>query len=129
MLVKAEVGKTLGELAQQFGIPFLLLSFLLATLIKVAQGSGTVTMITVSSIMAPLIIAEPPAFHPVYIAFAIGSGSLVRSWMNDSGFWVYKQMSGFTEMEALQTWTPLLALMGVAGLITTQVLAVILPLQ
>lgn len=129
MLVKAEVGKTLGELAQQFGIPFLLLSFLLATLIKVAQGSGTVTMITVSSIMAPLIIAAPPAFHPVYIACAIGSGSLVGSWMNDSGFWVYKQMSGFTEMEALQTWTPLLALMGVAGLITTQVLAVILPLQ
>ena len=129
MLVKAEVGKTLGELAQQFGIPFLLLSFLLATLIKVAQGSGTVTMITVSSIMAPLIIAAPPAFHPVYIACAIGSGSLVGSWMNDSGFWVYKQMSGFTEMEALQTWTPLLALMGVAGLVTTQVLAIVLPLQ
>lgn len=129
MLVKAEVGKTLGDLAQDFGIPFLLLSFLLATLIKIAQGSGTVTMITVSSIMAPLIIAAPPAFHPVYIACAIGSGSLVGSWMNDSGFWVYKQMSGFTEMEALQTWTPLLAIMGVTGLVITQVLAIVLPLQ
>ena len=129
MLVKAEVGTTLGNLAQDFGIPFLLLSFLLATLIKVAQGSGTVTMITVSSIMAPLIIAAPPAFHPVYIACAIGSGSLVGSWMNDSGFWVYKQMSGFTEMEALQTWTPLLAIMGVAGLIVTQLMVVVMPLQ
>ncbi|MDA1315755.1 MAG: SLC13 family permease [Acidobacteria bacterium] len=129
MLVKAEVGKTLGDLAQDFGIPFLLLSFLLATLIKVAQGSGTVTMITVSSIMAPLIIAAPQAFHPVYIACAIGSGSLVGSWMNDSGFWVYKQMSGFTEMEALQTWTPMLAIMGVTGLIITQLLAMIIPLQ
>ena len=122
MLVRAEVGKVLGELAQDFGIPFLLLSFLLGTLIKIAQGSGTVTMITVSSIMAPLIIASQPPFHSVYVACAIGSGSLVGSWMNDSGFWVYKQMSGFTEMEALKTWTPLLAVMGVAGYIFTQVL-------
>ena len=129
MLVRAEVGKVLGELAQDFGIPFLLLSFLLGTLIKIAQGSGTVTMITVSSIMAPLIIASPPPFHSVYVACAIGSGSLVGSWMNDSGFWVYKQMSGFTEMEALKTWTPLLAVMGVAGYIFTQVLAIVLPLQ
>ena len=129
MLVRAEVGKVLGDLAQDFGIPFLLLSFLLGTLIKVAQGSGTVTMITVSSIMAPLIIASPPPFHSVYVACAIGSGSLVGSWMNDSGFWVYKQMSGFTEMEALKTWTPLLAVMGVAGYIFTQVFAIVLPLQ
>jgi GntP family gluconate:H+ symporter len=129
MLVKAEVGTTLGDLARDFGIPFLLLSGLLATLIKVAQGSGTVTMITVSSIMAPLIIATPPPYHPVYVACAIGSGSLIGSWMNDSGFWVYKQMSGFTEMEALKTWTPLLAIMGVAGLILTQFFSMVLPFQ
>lgn len=127
MLVKAEVGTMLGNLAHDFGIPFLLLSGLLAALIKVAQGSGTVTMITVSSIMAPLIIASPPPYHPVYVACAIGSGSLIGSWMNDSGFWVYKQMSGFTEMEALKTWTPLLAIMGVSGLILTQVFSMIMP--
>ena len=126
-MVKAEVGTMLGNLAHDFGIPFLLLSGLLAALIKVAQGSGTVTMITVSSIMAPLIIASPPPYHPVYVACAIGSGSLIGSWMNDSGFWVYKQMSGFTEMEALKTWTPLLAIMGVAGLILTQVFSMIMP--
>ncbi len=129
MLVRAEVGSTLGNLAQEFGIPFLMLSFLLGALIKIAQGSGTVTMITVSSIMAPLIVASPPPFHTVYVACAIGSGSLVGSWMNDSGFWVYKQMSGFTEMEGLKTWTPLLAVMGVAGYILTQVFAIVLPLQ
>ena len=128
MLVRAEVGTTLGNLAQDFGIPFLLLSFLLGTLLKVAQGSGTVTMITVSSIMAPLMMSSPPPFHAVYVACAIGSGSLVGSWMNDSGFWVYKQMSGFTEVEALQTWTPLLAVMGISGYIITQILAILFPL-
>ncbi len=129
MLVRAEVGKTLGDMSQQLGVPVLLLSFLLGALLKIAQGSGTVAMITVSSIMAPLVISFPPPFHVVYVACAIGSGSLVGSWMNDSGFWVYKQMSGFTEVEALKTWTPLLAVLGVTGYICTQIAALLLPLR
>lgn len=128
MLVQADVGKTIGEMSQEFGVPILLLSFLLGCLLKVAQGSGTVAMITVSSIMAPLVLDTPPGFHAVYVACAIGSGSLVGSWMNDSGFWVYKQMSGLTETEALQTWTPLLAVMGVVGYVVTQIIAILVPL-
>src|SRR5690606_19423698 len=88
MLQQAGVGEVLGEMSKSFGVPMLLLSFLLASLLKVAQGSGTVSMITTSSIMAPLVLTGLP-FHPVYIACAIGAGSLVGSWMNDSGFWVY----------------------------------------
>lgn len=129
MLVRADVGRTIGEASQEFGVPVLLLSFLLGTLLKVAQGSGTVAMITVSAIMAPLVLETPPGFHPVYVACAIGSGSLVGSWMNDSGFWVYKQMSGLTETEALQTWTPLLAVMGVVGYVVTQAAALLMPLR
>ena len=128
MLVKADVGKVIGDTSQEFGVPVLLLSFLLGTLLKVAQGSGTVAMITVSSIMAPLVLDAPLGFHTVYVACAIGSGSLVGSWMNDSGFWVYKQMSGLTETEALQTWTPLLAVMGVVGYVVTQIAALLVPL-
>ena len=128
MLVQADVGKTIGGMSQEFGVPILLLSFMLGTLLKVAQGSGTVAMITVSAIMAPLLIDTPPGFHAVYVACAIGSGSLVGSWMNDSGFWVYKQMSGLTETEALRTWTPLLAVMGVVGYVVTQIAAIVAPL-
>lgn len=129
MLVKAEVGATLGEMAREWGVPLLLLSFLLASLLKVAQGSGTVAMITVSSIMAPLVIDTPPAYHTAYIACSIGAGSLVGSWMNDSGFWIYKQMSGLTEMEALKTWTPLLAVLGITGFIASWIGTILLPLQ
>ena len=127
MLVRSEVGKTLGDMSQALGMPLLMLSFLLAVLLKVAQGSGTVAMITVSAIVAPLAAAGI-SFHPVYLACAIGSGSLVGSWMNDSGFWVYKQMSGLTEVEALKTWTPLLAVLGVTGYVATQIIAMIVPL-
>jgi GntP family gluconate:H+ symporter len=128
MLVRAEVGSTLGAMSQAWGIPVLLLSFFLGALLKVAQGSGTVAMITVSSIMAPLVIATPLPFHTVYVACAIGSGSLVGSWMNDSGFWIYKQMSGLTEVEALGTWTPLLAVLGITGYVATQITALLMPL-
>jgi GntP family gluconate:H+ symporter len=128
MLVLAQVGKTLGDRSQAWGIPVLLLSFLLGALLKVAQGSGTVAMITVSSIMAPIILVTPPPFHAVYVACAIGSGSLVGSWMNDSGFWIYKQMSGLTEVEALKTWTPLLVVLGVTGYLATQIAAILVPL-
>lgn len=128
MLVRAEVGEVIGGMSQEFGVPLLMLSFLLGALLKVAQGSGTVAMITVSTIMAPLVTGTSIGFHPVYVACAIGSGSLVGSWMNDSGFWVYKQMSGLTETEALRTWTPLLAVMGLVGFVVTQVAAILLPL-
>ena len=77
MLVQTGVGKTIGDVSQDFGAPIPLLSLLLSTLLKVAQGSGTVAMITVSAIMAPLVMA--PGFHAVYVACAIGSGSLVGS--------------------------------------------------
>lgn len=127
MLVESEVGKTIGDMASTMGMPVLILAFLLSAVIKVAQGSGTVAMITSSAIMAPIVLDGIP-FHPVYVACIIGAGSLVGSWMNDSGFWVYAKMSGFTEVEALKTWTPLLALLGLSGAVTTLILAAVMPL-
>ena len=129
MLRKAGVGEALEAVSNEAGISALLLSFLLGTLFKVAQGSGTVSMITSSAIMAPIIMGQSLGYHPVYIACSIGSGSLVGSWMNDSGFWVYKQMSGLTELEALKTWTPLLAVLGVTGFIVTFIATIVLPLN
>jgi len=94
----------------------------------VAQGSGTVCMITVSSIMAPMLIATPPDYHAVYILMAVGSGAQVGAWMNDSGFWVFRTMTGFTEMETLKTKSAMLAVMGFAGFVTTLLMSWMLPL-
>ena len=119
MLVMAGVGEALNALSDRLGVTILLLAFLLATLFKIAQGSGTVSMITAASIVAPLIASSALPFHTVYVAMAIGAGSKIGSWMNDSGFWVVKQMSGFTEVETLKTWTLMLALMGVVAFVLT----------
>jgi GntP family gluconate:H+ symporter len=129
LLVEAGAGTALASLANRFNMPLLLMGFCLAALFKTAQGSSTVAMITASSIAAPLLSAAPPPYHPVYLACAMASGAMVGAWMNDSAFWVYKQMGGFTEAETLKTWSPLLAVIGVTGYLVCQVLAVFLPMR
>jgi GntP family gluconate:H+ symporter len=70
---------------------------------------------------------ESLGYHPAYLATAIGGGSMICSWMNDSGFWIFVKMTGLTEAEGLKSWTPLLAIMGLASVIVSLILAVVLP--
>jgi len=128
MLVLAGVGETLEALARGAGLSALALGFGLASLFKLAQGSGTVTMITVSSILAPLVTASPPPYNPVYLVMAIGAGSLVGQWMNDSGFWVFRTMTGLSEIETLQTKSVMLAVMGAVAMLVTLLASRLLPL-
>ncbi|MCA9197360.1 MAG: GntP family permease [Planctomycetales bacterium] len=108
------------ELQQQFmgnqsGFILLWLAFGLTALVRVAQGSATVAMITSVGIIAPLAAATALPFHPVYLALAVGCGSKPLPWMNDSGFWFVGKMSGFTERETLRTFSVTLTIMGIAG--------------
>jgi GntP family gluconate:H+ symporter len=115
------------------GVQFLLLGYSLAAILKLAQGSSTVAMITSAGIFANVVGGSQGTseigFHPVYIATAIAAGSLMGSWMNDSGFWVFARMSGLTEKEALRSWTPLLAFLSLVGLAMTLTLATLLPMK
>lgn len=128
MLVLAGVGETLNQLSGHLGASRMLLGFVLAALFKVAQGSGTVAMITTAAILSPLIQGAALPFHPVYVVMSIGAGSLVGIWMNDSGFWVVKQMSGLTEVEVLKTHSSMLAMVGVLAFVVTVVLSQVFPL-
>jgi len=113
------------------GLIFLFLGFGVASLMKIAQGSSTVAMITTAAMLAAMLPASGRSlpFHTVYVATAIASGSLVGTWMNDSGFWLFSKMGGVTEMETLKSWTPLLAVVGVTGMVTTVALALLVPLR
>ncbi|MBC8354421.1 MAG: GntP family permease [Planctomycetes bacterium] len=110
-------------------IMILPVAFIVTTLIRTAQGSATVAMMTAVSVLASF--AEPGvlSFHPVYLALAIGCGSKPIAWMADSGFWVICKMSGMTEAEGLKTVTPLSIVMGISGLFATMVAATVLPLN
>jgi H+/gluconate symporter-like permease len=111
------------------GITLLLLGWGIAAVLKIAQGSSTVAMIVAAGMMAAIIGEAKPDYHMVYVGIAVGCGSLLGSWMNDSGFWVFAKMGGLTEEESLRTWTPLLIVLSVVGLVVTVVLSELLPLK
>jgi len=116
--VLKQTGITL-ELKAMFGGKDLLIlpvAFFLTTAVRIAQGSATVAMITAVSVVAPLAAAGL-AFHPVYLALAIGCGSKPIPWMNDSGFWIIGRMSGMTEGETFKTASIMMSLMGVVGFV------------
>jgi GntP family gluconate:H+ symporter len=86
-------------------------------------------MITGVGLMAGLLQTVDLPYHVVYIYLAIGFGSITCSWMNDSGFWIVGRLSGFTERETLKTWTPMLTLIAVVGLLETLLVSMIVPLK
>jgi len=128
VIERAFVGKAAGVGS---GLVFLFLGFGVASLIKIAQGSSTVAMITAAAMLAAMLPANRGGlpFHTVYVATAIASGSLVGTWMNDSGFWLFSKMGGVTELDTLKSWTPVLAVVGVTAMVTTIVLALLVPLR
>jgi len=111
------------------GVALLLLAFGVSVVIRTAQGSATVAMITTAGMVAAMIRGVPLPFHPVYAATAIAGGSLVGSWMNDAGCWVFSRAGGVGEAETLRSWTPLSAVVGTAALATTLLLALLVPLR
>jgi GntP family gluconate:H+ symporter len=110
------------------GLPLLFLAFAVACLLKFAQGSSTTAMIVTSGMIVAMIDPGRLAFHPVYLALAIGGGSLVGVWMNDSGFWIVAKMGGLTETQALRTYTPVAAIVGTVAFLLSVLLAWLLPL-
>jgi GntP family gluconate:H+ symporter len=119
-----------GELAGRFqGIHAFALPavFLVTTLVRTAQGSATVAMITAAPIAKALIAGGAP-IHPVYFAIAIGCGSKPFPWMNDAGFWIITRLSGLRESETLRTISPMMSIQGVAGLALTVLAAWLWPM-
>ena len=118
------------ELKELFGGKDLLIlpiAFFLTVAVRIAQGSATVAMITAVGVVAPLAAAGL-AFHPVYLALAIGCGSKPIPWMNDSGFWIIGRMSGMNEAETFKTASIMMSLMGVTGFVVVLLGAWLLPL-
>jgi len=118
-----------GAPALLSGLPLLGLAFGVASLIKFAQGSSTTAMIVTSGMIVAMIEPTKLSFHAAYLVAAIGAGSLVGSWMNDSGFWIFAKMGGLTEVQTLKSWTPTLAIVGMVAFAMVVILAGVLPLR
>ena len=129
MLKHAGVGEAIRHFALGRDINLILLAWAVACMMKFAQGSATVSMLTTAAMMIGVTQGAELPYHPMYLFLAIGFGALGISWMNDSGFWVISRLSGFTERETLRTWTVVAFAMSFAGLLETLLLAALLPLK
>ena len=101
---------------QSLGI---LIPFGIAALLKTAQGSSTVAIITTSSIVFPLLplLNLDSEIGKVWVIMSLGVGSMTVSHANDSYFWIVSQMSGMDVKTAYKTHTIGTLLQGVIGFI------------
>ncbi|RMG65692.1 MAG: GntP family permease, partial [Bacteroidetes bacterium] len=100
------------------GAGFLLLTFLVAALLKTAQGSSTSALVITSSMMAPLV--ETAGYtSPLSLALlvmAVGGGAMTVSHANDSYFWVVSQFSGLSLRDAYRGFSLMTLIQGLTVL-------------
>ncbi len=100
----AGVGNYIAQGIAATHIPVILLPFIIATLVRFVQGSGTVAMITAAGITAPIVAAS--GGNMVLGALAATVGSLFFSYFNDSFYWVVNRLSGITDTkEQIRVWS------------------------
>jgi GntP family gluconate:H+ symporter len=98
-------GQYMGEWVATLPLPAVLIPFVIATLVRLIQGSGTVAMITGASISAPILAAIPDV-NMVFAAQAAAIGSMVFGYFNDSYFWVVNRLLGVKNAKhQLITWS------------------------
>ena len=95
----------------------LFIPFGIAALLKTAQGSSTVAIITTSSIVFPLLplLQLDSEMGKVWVIMALGVGAMTVSHANDSYFWIVSQMSGMDVKTAYRTHTVGTLIQGLVG--------------
>ena len=98
-------GQVIGESVVTLPLPVILIPFVISTLVRLIQGSGTVAMITGASISAPILAAIPDV-NMIFAAQAAAVGSMAFSYFNDSYFWVVNRLLGVTNARhQMMTWS------------------------
>jgi GntP family gluconate:H+ symporter len=128
MLQQSGISQRIADISSHFQLALIPLAFFITMVVRTAQGSATVALITASGILSGMAQQANLGFHPVYLCLAIGSGAKLIPWMNDAGFWIMCKTSNLTETEALKTIAPMQSIMGLTGLILTMLAAWIYPM-
>jgi gluconate:H+ symporter, GntP family len=108
------------KLLSSWHLPLLWTGFLLTAVVRMAIGSATVSAVTVSSIMAPMLANSGE--NPVMVGLAICCGSICFSFPNDAGFWVIAKFSGLSVPQNMRMLTLMSGITGVVGFITVLIL-------
>src|SRR5690606_6384120 len=112
------VGTYAGEFLLQTGIG-LAIPFLITSILKTAQGSSTVAIITAASLITPMLpsLGLDSESGKILVMLAMGAGSMMISHANDSYFWVVSRFSGISSDITLKIYSSATIIMGLTTFI------------
>ncbi|MBA0051301.1 GntP family permease [Streptomyces sp. AJS327] len=110
------VADALSDTFRDVGLPVIVLAWLVSVVLRVAQGSATVAIVTTAGIVLPLVEGEGLSQAQLaLIIMAISAGSIFASHVNDGGFWMVAKYFGISERDTLKSWTVLESVLSVVG--------------
>lgn len=127
MLMVSNMSETLGEVLKplHLGIFF---PFLITFILKTAQGSSTVAVITAASLVSPMLgeLGLDAEWGRILAVLAMGAGSMMISHTNDAYFWVITKFSEISPNDTLRLYSTSTIGMGLISQILIFVLSLIL---
>jgi len=121
VIVDSGVGPYAGHLLAASHVSPLILAYVVAAAMRIAQGSATVAIITAAGIIAPLVKGIP-GYIPEMILLALCCGGTILSHVNDAGFWLVKESFGMTVQQTLRSWTAMKVITSLVGITIVLVL-------
>ena len=115
VLAAAGIGDVLVGVIETIHIHPVLFAWLVAVVLKAAQGSGTLSMITAISLLAPTV--GELNVQPIFIALAAFSGSMCISIVNDSGFWITTKIARLSTLGGFKTCSLMCFIISIISLI------------
>ncbi len=116
IIVDSGAGAYGGRLLAESAVSPLVVAYLVALGLRVAQGSATVAIITAGGIVAPLFRGLP-GYSPEILLLALCAGGTALSHVNDAGFWLVNQCFGLSIPDTLRTWTVMKVVTSAAGIL------------
>lgn len=120
VLVDSGVGGYIEQMAKNMNASPLILAWGTAALLRLALGSATVATITAAGMMVPIVSGMNVS--PELVVLATGSGSLMFSHFNDTGFWMFKEYFNLSIKQTFMSWTVMECIVSTAGLLGVLVL-------
>lgn len=123
VLIDGGVGDYVAVIFEGSSISPIILAWLIAAVLRVAQGSATVAALTTAGLVIPMMAGTDVNLE--LMVLATGAGSIIASHVNDTGFWIVKESFGLSMKETFATWTVLETLISISGLVFVLLLSLI----
>jgi gluconate:H+ symporter, GntP family len=115
MVIKSTgTGEAVGKMLAGTNIG-IIVPFLIAVIMKTAQGSSTVAIITTASFIAPMLslLGLDSEWGRLLTMLSMGAGSMIVSHANDSYFWVISNFSDIDPSTTLKVYSTSTIVMGI----------------